>query len=54
VKVDEPIRELFLARAPALVIQRLAVANGLETLRGAGLRAVLDGLTTLEEVRRYT
>jgi type IV pilus assembly protein PilB len=52
-RMDEAIRELVLQRAPAPAIQRLAVAGGMETLRAAGLRAVFDGLTTLEEVRRY-
>jgi type IV pilus assembly protein PilB len=52
-RMDEAIRELVLQRAPAPAIQRLAVASGMETLRAAGLRAVFDGLTTLEEVRRY-
>jgi len=52
-RMDEAIRELVLQRAPAPAIQRLAVASGMETLRAAGLRVVFDGLTTLEEVRRY-
>jgi type IV pilus assembly protein PilB len=52
-KMSESLRELVLQRAPAPAIQRLAVASGMETLRAAGLRAVFDGLTTLEEVRRY-
>jgi type IV pilus assembly protein PilB len=52
-RMDEAIRELVLQRAPAPAIQRLAVASGMETLRAAGRRAVLDGLTTIEEVRRY-
>ena len=52
-RMDETLRELVLSRAPAAAIQQRAVAGGMETLRAAGLRAVLDGLTTLEEVRRY-
>ena len=51
--MNEPLRELVLQSAPAPALQRLAVANGMETLRAAGRRAVLAGLTTLEEIRKY-
>jgi type IV pilus assembly protein PilB len=51
-RLSEPVRELVRQRAPALVIKRLAVERGMQTLRAAGLRAVFDGHTTPEELAR--
>jgi type IV pilus assembly protein PilB len=51
-RMTEPVRELILARAPAAAIQSVTAEQGLETLRAAGLRAILDGVTTVEEVMR--
>jgi type IV pilus assembly protein PilB len=51
-RMDEPIRELVMRRAPAVVIKQKAVERGMETLRSAGLRAVFDGRTSLEELAR--
>ncbi|HZL47272.1 MAG TPA: GspE/PulE family protein [Opitutaceae bacterium] len=51
-RMTEPVRELVLAHAPAAAIQRSAAEQGMGTLRAAGLRAILDGLTTVEEVMR--
>ena len=51
-RMTEPVRELILARAPAAAIQRSGAEQGMETLRDAGLRAILDGVTTVEEVMR--
>ncbi|MBI2158322.1 MAG: Flp pilus assembly complex ATPase component TadA [Candidatus Rokubacteria bacterium] len=49
-----PMRELI-ARAPTIgEIRHLAHEEGMVTLREAGLRAVLEGVTTLEEVLRVT
>ena len=52
-RMTEPIRALVLERAPASAIQRLAAEQGMETLRSAGLRAVFDGCTTIEEFMRH-
>jgi type IV pilus assembly protein PilB len=51
-RMSEPLRELVRQRAPALVVKRMAVERGMQTLRAAGLRAVFDGHTTLEELAR--
>ena len=51
-RVTETIRELIAQRAPATLIRRKAVEQGMRTLRDDGLRAVLDGETTVEEVAR--
>ncbi|MEQ1755440.1 MAG: GspE/PulE family protein [Micropepsaceae bacterium] len=48
----EALRKLVLVHAPASQINALAVAGGMETLRRNGLRKVLDGTTTIEEISR--
>ena len=53
-RVTEPIRELVLQQAPAPLIRRQAVGQGMRTLREDGLRGVLDGETTLEEIVKHT
>ncbi len=52
--VSEPIRELINMRAPSGVIRARAVELGMRTLREDGIRSVLDGDTTVEEVLKYT
>ena len=52
--VDDSLRELILSQAPALEIKRRALELGMTTLRQAGISAVEDGLTTVEEVLNYT
>jgi type IV pilus assembly protein PilB len=53
-RVTEPIRELVLQRASTLDIRQEAERQGMRTLRDDGLRAILNGETTVEEVARYT
>ncbi len=53
-RMNEPLRELVMQQAPALVLKRTAVEHGMQTLRAAGLRAVFEGHTTLEELARCT
>ena len=48
------IREMILDRAQEHVIKQQARKEGMRTLREDGVRAVLAGLTTLEEVLRIT
>lgn len=48
----EDVRRLVLGKAGASAIQAAAVAHGMETLRRNGLRKVLEGETTIEEVSR--
>ena len=50
----EPIRELINERKPTVVIRQRAVELGMKTLRDDGIRCVLDGITTVEEVLKYT
>jgi type IV pilus assembly protein PilB len=53
-RIDAPLRRAILARASTAEIRARAAENGMRTLLEAGLRAVLEGRTTLEEVRRET
>jgi type IV pilus assembly protein PilB len=50
--VTEPISRLILDRAPRAQIERLAVEEGMETMRTAALRRVAAGLLSLEEMMR--
>ena len=46
------IRELTFAKASSLKIRAEARANGMSSLMDDGVRKVLDGKTTIEEVPR--
>ncbi len=48
------IRDLINQRKPSLILRDKAVEMGMRTLRQDGLRNVLDGYTTVEEVAKYT
>ncbi len=52
--VSDPIRELITSRAPSVVLKQKAVELGMNTLREDGLRNIYLGLTTIEEVLKYT
>ena len=52
--VTEPVRQLINERKPTLVIRSKAVEQGMRLLRDDGVRNILDGYTTAEEVLRYT
>jgi type IV pilus assembly protein PilB len=52
--IDDEIRELILVGASAVELKKKAIERGMITLRGSGLRKVMDGVTTLEEVARET
>ncbi|MEW6246281.1 MAG: GspE/PulE family protein [Nitrospirota bacterium] len=52
--LTEPIKELILDRRPTSEIRRAALADGMTTLREAGIEKVLKGETTLSEVNRMT
>jgi len=53
-RISEPIRNLISDRMPTLVIREKARELGMRTMREDGIRNVLDGYTTVEEVLRYT
>lgn len=52
--IGETLRELILADAPALELERQARREGLRSLREAGLDKVLQGITSLDEVLTVT
>ncbi len=53
-EIDDEIRELILVGASAVELKKKAIERGMITLRRSGLRKVMDGATTLEEVARET
>jgi type IV pilus assembly protein PilB len=53
-EVTEDLRELILVGASGLELKRKAVEEGMITLRRSGLRKVMEGVTTVEEVARET
>ena len=52
--ITNPIREMINERQPTLIVREKAVELGMRTLRDDGIRNILDGYTTPEEVRKYT
>jgi type IV pilus assembly protein PilB len=53
-KISDPVREMINDRAPGILIRQKAIELGMTTLREDGLRSIYDGLTTIEEVVKYT
>ena len=52
--ITDAVRELITKKAPTLILKQKAIENGMRTLRDDGLRCIFDGLTTIEEVLKYT
>jgi len=52
--INEEIRRKLVSRASLDEIRDVALANGMVTLRDAGLKKVLDGVTTVSELVRVT
>ncbi|RMF61943.1 MAG: type II/IV secretion system protein, partial [Calditrichaeota bacterium] len=52
--VDDEIREMILQNASASQIKKVALRNGMRSLRQDGVSRVLKGVTSLEEVLRVT
>jgi general secretion pathway protein E len=52
--VNDGIRDLIMREATAREIMQRAVSEGMRTLRDDGLRKVMGGITTIEEVFRVT
>ena len=53
-RITNAVRELVSLRKPSLVIKNKAVEQGMRTLREDGIRAILDGYSTVEEILKYT
>ncbi len=52
--MTDPIRELISKRAATVVLKQKARELGMKTLREDGLRNIYEGITTIEEVLKYT
>ena len=52
--MTDPIRELVSQRAATVVLKQKAQELGMKTLREDGLRNIFGGITTIEEVLKYT
>ena len=52
--LSEDVRQLILTHADGTEIQLTAIKNGMETMKGDGIRKALQGITTIEEVMRVT
>jgi type IV pilus assembly protein PilB len=53
-KMTDRIREIVLRGGSAIDIKAAAVVDGMRTLRMAGIRKIIDGITTIEEVLRVS
>jgi type IV pilus assembly protein PilB len=51
-EIDDEIRELVLVGASAMELKKKAIERGMITLRRSGLRKIMQGVTSLEEVAR--
>jgi type IV pilus assembly protein PilB len=52
--LDDELRELILVGASSLELKKKAIDNGMITLRRSGLRKIMDGVASIEEVIRET
>ena len=53
-RLSEALRELVMQGAPLVQLRQRAISEGMTTLREAGVRAILAGETTAEEVIKFT
>ncbi len=53
-EVTDPIRELIVSGASSAVVRDEALRNGMKNLRASGVRKILDGRTSVEEVLTTT
>jgi type IV pilus assembly protein PilB len=52
--MNDEIRELINDRAPGLTLRDKGLEHGMQTLRMDGLDVMFDGVTTFDEVLKYT
>jgi type IV pilus assembly protein PilB len=52
--MSNPIRDLIAQRAATVVLKQKAQELGMRTLREDGIRNLFEGITTIEEVLKYT
>jgi type II secretory ATPase GspE/PulE/Tfp pilus assembly ATPase PilB-like protein len=51
-EVNEALRDAILQKLPTRALQQVAIQQGMQTLWRMGLRRVLTGQTTMEEIVR--
>ncbi|MHC5115951.1 MAG: ATPase, T2SS/T4P/T4SS family, partial [Planctomycetota bacterium] len=51
---NDELRDLIMNHASTAVLREAACRAGMQTLRENGLKAIFDGITTLDEVSRET
>jgi general secretion pathway protein E/type IV pilus assembly protein PilB len=54
VELDDDLRELVKAKAPAKAYREIYVRRRIPSLRRAGLHKIQSGVTTVDEVLRVT
>jgi type IV pilus assembly protein PilB len=52
--LDDDIKAMMLKTSEATEIRKIAIKNGMTTLRDVGLQKVRDGITTIDEILRVT
>jgi type II secretory ATPase GspE/PulE/Tfp pilus assembly ATPase PilB-like protein len=52
--VNDVIRRTILTNPEADAIAKIAIENGMRTLRDAGLERLREGMTSIEEIMRVT
>jgi type IV pilus assembly protein PilB len=52
--INQELRDLVLRSASTSELRQVAQAQGMKTLRQAGLLKVIEGVTTVEEILRVT
>jgi type IV pilus assembly protein PilB len=52
--MKDSLKELVLQGASAMEMKREAVNSGMKTLRSSGIKKLLNGVTTIEEVVKVT
>ena len=52
--MSQELRDAILKAAPTAELREIAQAQGMKTLRQAGLQKVIEGTTTVDEVLRVT
>ncbi|RMF94216.1 MAG: type II secretion system protein GspE [Candidatus Schekmanbacteria bacterium] len=53
-KIDDSIKKLILERADSTTIRNEAIRKGMKLLKDDGIKKVIDGITTIEEVLRVS
>jgi len=53
-KLTPALREMINQRLPTIEIRNKAIEEGMDSMRQAGIRTILDGISSAEEVLKYT